>query len=82
MSYMSKKTQKRQTTIISLSDRNQQELQDINNQKEQLIKDYGHKKDSKFHYNYFIIPRACLYRRNINKYYYYYYYYKFAYMAK
>ncbi|XP_031575101.1 coiled-coil domain-containing protein 153-like, partial [Actinia tenebrosa] len=45
MSYMSKKTQKRQTTIITLSDRNQQELQDINDQKEQLLTEYGQKKD-------------------------------------
>ncbi|KAK3705175.1 hypothetical protein QZH41_013963 [Actinostola sp. cb2023] len=45
MSYMSKKTQKRQTTIISLSDRNQQEIQDINEQKETLLKDYEQKKE-------------------------------------
>ena len=47
MSYMSKKTQKRQTTIISLSDRNQKELDDIKDQKEQILKEYADKKDCK-----------------------------------
>lgn len=46
MSYMSKKTQKRQTTIISLSDRNQKELDDIKEQKEQILKEYAEKKDA------------------------------------
>ena len=50
MSYMSKKTQKRQTTIISLSDRNQQELNDIKEQKEQIQKDYAEKKDGKWQF--------------------------------
>ncbi|KXJ28511.1 golgin subfamily A member 6-like protein 7 [Exaiptasia diaphana] len=45
MSYMSKKTQKRQTTIISLSDRNQQEIKNIDEQKEQLLKEFGQKKE-------------------------------------
>jgi len=44
---MSKKTQKRQTTIISLSDRNQQEIKDISEQKEQLLKDFEQKKEGK-----------------------------------
>lgn len=48
MSYMSKKTQKRQTTIISLSDRNQQEIKDINEQKEQLLKDFEQKKEGTY----------------------------------
>ena len=47
---MSKKTQKRQTTIISLSDRNQQELNDIKEQKEQIQKDYAEKKDGKWQF--------------------------------
>ena len=45
MSYMSKKTQKRQTTIISLSDRNQKELENIKDQKEKITKDYTEKKE-------------------------------------
>jgi len=44
MSYMAKKTQKRQTTIISLSDSNQQELENIKQQREQLLKEYHDKK--------------------------------------
>lgn len=46
MSYMAKKTQKRQTTIISLSDSNQQELENIRQQREQMLKDYQDKKQS------------------------------------
>ena len=44
---MAKKTQKRQTTIVSLSDRNQKELQDIRDQKEQILKEYEDKKQGK-----------------------------------
>ena len=44
MSYMAKKTQKRQTTIISLSDSNQQELENIKQQREQMLKEYQEKK--------------------------------------
>ena len=44
MSYMAKKTQKRQTTIISLSDSNQQELENIKHQREQMLKEYQEKK--------------------------------------
>lgn len=44
MSYMAKKTQKRQTTIISLSDSNQQELDNIKQQREQMLKEYQEKK--------------------------------------
>ena len=44
MSYMAKKTQKRQTTIISLSDSNQQELENIRQQREQMLKEYQDKK--------------------------------------
>lgn len=44
MSYMAKKTQKRQTTIISLSDSNQQELENIKQQREQMLNEYQEKK--------------------------------------
>ena len=44
MSYMSKKTQKRQSAIVSLSDRNAFEIQQINNQKAKMLKDYEEKK--------------------------------------
>ena len=47
MSYMAKKTQKRQTTIISLSDSNQQELENIKKQREQMLKEYQDKKQGK-----------------------------------
>lgn len=44
MSYMAKKAHKRQTTIISLSDQNQKELENINSQKTQMLTDYEMKK--------------------------------------
>lgn len=44
MTYMAKKTHKRQTTIISLSDQNQKELENINAQKAQMLADYEMKK--------------------------------------
>lgn len=46
MSYMAKKTQKRQTTIISLSDSNQQELENIKQQREQMLNEYQEKKQA------------------------------------
>ena len=48
MSYMEKKTSKRQTTIISLSDQNAKEIQDIHDQKQQMLRDYEEKKAGKF----------------------------------
>ena len=44
MSYMTKKTQKRQAVIVSLSDRNAFEIQQINNHKDKMLKDYEDKK--------------------------------------
>ncbi|XP_033123789.1 calcium-binding and coiled-coil domain-containing protein 1-like [Anneissia japonica] len=44
MSYMSKKAHKRQTTIITLSDQNQEEIRQINLQKEAMLMDYEAKK--------------------------------------
>ena len=44
MSYMSKKAHKRQTTIVTLSDQNQQEIRMINEQKEQMLQEYEDKK--------------------------------------
>nr|CAB3228240.1 coiled-coil domain-containing protein 166-like [Phallusia mammillata] len=46
MSYMAKKTHKRQTTIISLSDQNQRELEKINRQKQLMLTDYEEKKSA------------------------------------
>ena len=42
--YVSRKAQKRQSLIVSLSDYNQQELRDIQRQKEELIRDYEEKR--------------------------------------
>ena len=44
MSYMEKKTSKRQSTIISLSDQNAKEIQDIHDQKRQMLEEYEEKK--------------------------------------
>ena len=44
MSYMEKKTSKRQTTIISLSDQNQKQIQDIRDEKKQMLDEYEEKK--------------------------------------
>ena len=49
MSYMEKKTSKRQTTIISLSDQNQKEINDIYEQKRQMLEEYEQKKDGLYH---------------------------------
>ena len=47
MSYMEKKTNRRQTTIVSLSDQNQKEIQDIRDQKQQMLEAYEEKKQGK-----------------------------------
>ena len=47
MSYMSKKAHKRQSTIVTLSDQNQQEIRMIHEQKEQMLKEYDEKKQGK-----------------------------------
>lgn len=44
MSYMERKTHKRQTSIITLSDQNTKEIQDIREQKERLLASYEEKK--------------------------------------
>ena len=44
MSYMEKKTSKRQTAIISLSDQNHKEIQDIKDQKQEMLDEYESKK--------------------------------------
>ena len=41
---MSRKAQKRQSLIVSLSDHNQQELRKIQMEKEELIKDFEEKR--------------------------------------
>ena len=48
MSYMEKKTNRRQTTIVSLSDQNQKEIQDIRDQKQQMLEAYEEKKQGKW----------------------------------
>ena len=47
MSYMEKKTNRRQTTIVSLSDQNQKKIQDIRDQKQQMLEAYEEKKQGK-----------------------------------
>lgn len=44
MSYMERKTHKRQTTIVTLSDQNTKEIQDIREQKEKMLASYEEKK--------------------------------------
>jgi len=46
MSYMEKKTNKRQTTIVSLSDHNQKEIADIQEQKQAMLEEYESKKQA------------------------------------
>ena len=48
MSYMEKKTNRRQTTIVSLSDQNQKEIQDIKDQKAAMLAEYEQKKQGLF----------------------------------
>ena len=44
MSYMEKKTNKRQTTVISLSDQNRKEIQDLQDEKQKMLDQYEEKK--------------------------------------
>ena len=41
---MEKKTSKRQSTIISLSDQNQKEIQDIKEEKKKMLEEFAKKK--------------------------------------
>ncbi|XP_069461543.1 coiled-coil domain-containing protein 121 [Ambystoma mexicanum] len=43
MSYMSKRTQKRENTIITLSDQNQKDLEDLRRQREELLSQFREK---------------------------------------
>jgi hypothetical protein len=45
---MTKKTHLRQTQIITLGDYNQQQIHDINRDKENMIKEYQQKKEGKY----------------------------------
>jgi len=68
MSYMAKKTQKRQTTIISLSDSNQQELENIKQQREQMLNEYQEKKQGNWYilysiFNWYILQDNFTYRK-------------------
>ena len=49
MSYMEKKTTKRQTTIITLSDHNKQEIRNIELQKEIMEEEFDEKEKGRFH---------------------------------
>lgn len=42
--YVSRKALKRQSLIVSLSDHNQQQLKEIQRQREELVKDYEEKR--------------------------------------
>ena len=48
MSYMEKKTSKRQTTIITLSDHNKQEIRNIQLQRQNMEEDFDDKKKCDF----------------------------------
>ena len=45
MSYMSKKSQKRQSTIVTLSDRNDAELKSVRQQTAHMMSEYERRKD-------------------------------------
>lgn len=44
MAYMEKKTNKRQTAIISLSDQHQKELEDLKKEKQSIMEEFDRKK--------------------------------------
>ena len=44
MSYMSKKSQKRQSLIVSLSDKNLDDLQQLQKEKDELMKEFEDRK--------------------------------------
>ena len=46
MSYMSKKANMRQNSIVTLSDQNKKEIEDISKQKEQMVRVFEEKKTS------------------------------------
>ena len=45
MNYMQKKTSRRQTTIITLSDQNQKEIYDLMQAKQNMLNEYEDKKN-------------------------------------
>lgn len=45
MAYMEKKANKRQTTIISLSDQHQKELEDLKSEQKRMTEDFEKKKE-------------------------------------
>ena len=47
MNFMSKKANMRQNSIITLSDQNKQEIQNLKEQKETIMKEFETKKQSK-----------------------------------
>lgn len=51
MAYMARKTQKRQSTIVSLNDNNQQQLSKIQKQKEEMIAHYEQLKTGEANYS-------------------------------
>jgi len=46
MSYMEKKTTKRQTSIVTLSDHNRKEIQDIEDEQKAMVEEYDKKKEA------------------------------------
>ncbi len=48
MHFMTKKTNRRQTQIITLTDYHQQEIKDIHRDKEIMLQEYQHKKEGRF----------------------------------
>ena len=57
MSYMSKKTNKRQSAVVSLSDKNQEEIQKIAEQKRQMMQEYESKKAGTLYNDFRILCR-------------------------
>lgn len=50
MSYMSKRTQRRQKAIVTLSDQNHQELENLREQREELLAKYDEQASGKLLY--------------------------------
>ena len=67
MSYMEKKTSKRQTTIISLSDQNQKEILDLKDAKKLMQEEYEEKKQGMIydyiHVSYKLISNLSIVQR-------------------
>lgn len=57
MGYMEKKTTKRKTTIITLSDHNKEEIRNIDFQKQNMEEEFNQKKQGVYQTSCFIFPK-------------------------